>query len=1240
MSQVISFGALDARVENPKPHADSPFRIAVLGDFSGRVNQGKKSTTEKLKNRKARKIDRENFDSVMGKFKPKLTLTLPKLDEPIELSVPALDDFEPDELVMMIDAFADCESGYAKTLLMNDLLHHPDTQALEGGWRSVDWLLKRVAKRDYNVDVVLYNISFEEFCEDLTGSDDLAQTAMYHLLVEKIAEDPKGEPWGLFVGNYQFDITPQHAEVLGRMAKIAKAAGVAFFANADPRLTSKSATIDNEAEEQWSALRQLPEASYLGLAAPRFLVRAPYGEATRAVERFRYEEFTDPKDNCYLWGGGAFACAGLLGSSFGGKGWAFVPGEHLDLHEMAMHVWRDEDDDEHMTLAETWLKKNSTERLASLGIMPLLCVKNRNAMQLLRFQSLAQPPKGQVSVSLTGRWGQPNLAKPGAAPPPSASAVIGGPGEAPTPSVGSSQGSIPQPPVQDGLAPAEPTPGNDQPPTDGPAAQEDDMDPELAAMLADMDSAGESAPTTESEPEDEMDPELAALLADMDSPPEQAADPEPEEEEMDPELAALLADLDTPNEESTEPPEDEEDPELAALLADLEGGDEPGNEPTAQEDEEEDPELAALLAGLENDEQTEETETATDKTTGEDDEEDPELAALLAGLESNEDEPEGEEATATEPTLEPPPQEDEEEDPELAALLAGLEDDEQTEDTKDDTTLDDTTAVQESADEQEDPELAALLASLEGGDDDDQADTEETETATDEVSAEGAEEDPELAALLASLESDEDEPEGEEATATEPTLEPTPQEDEEEDPELAALLAGIEDDEEDDEEPETATDDTEPADLVDTQEPTEEQDDPELAALLAGLEDDEDEADVQTEDSSGEGEDAEEDPELAALLAGLEDDEEPDDEEVTVPDLPPETIAGDEDDEDDPELAALLAGLEDDEDEAEEDTDDNAQATVNTQEEPEDFQEDQEAESQPHAEDSPVPQSNNEQDEQVRPSPESETTDGPTVESPTESPDPEPIAAPTTEMLPTDLAAEIQSLGGRTTLEDLGWPTFVPGFAEDLPRQLAILRNGTKHSAAEQEVQMLIRECGGYDALGNFGVTAEQGLRTQIAGLRQIRKDMERVRALTDGQLQSLARSYGADLDDRRTDEEKIDVLLKAREYHEWATRPKNAEIAGTLQDAPFSAKRRAQLENQLNALGGAAAYYEWITAHPQDEQPEATLEAEVVLLQMVKQYNDLGGDEAYQAKAAGTTSRPETLSNKLEQLKAALALD
>ncbi len=74
-------------------------------------------------------------------------------------------------------------------------------------------------------------------------------------------------------------------------------------------------------------LRDLPEASYVGLTIPRFMARLPYGASTEPAESFDFEEFSGSvaEHNHYLWANSAFTCALLLAKSFSAAGWEMKP---------------------------------------------------------------------------------------------------------------------------------------------------------------------------------------------------------------------------------------------------------------------------------------------------------------------------------------------------------------------------------------------------------------------------------------------------------------------------------------------------------------------------------------------------------------------------------------------------------------------------------------------------------------------------------------------------------------------------------------------------------------------------------------------------------------------------------------------------------------------------------------------------------------------------------------------------
>src|SRR5579863_8888978 len=82
-----------------KPGPETPFRIAILGDFSGRSNRRLVETGDALANRKPMLIDRDNFDSVFAKTMPHLEILLGGDGGfPLTLKFTDIEEFHPDSL--------------------------------------------------------------------------------------------------------------------------------------------------------------------------------------------------------------------------------------------------------------------------------------------------------------------------------------------------------------------------------------------------------------------------------------------------------------------------------------------------------------------------------------------------------------------------------------------------------------------------------------------------------------------------------------------------------------------------------------------------------------------------------------------------------------------------------------------------------------------------------------------------------------------------------------------------------------------------------------------------------------------------------------------------------------------------------------------------------------------------------------------------------------------------------------
>ena len=89
-----------------KADSETPFRIAILGDFSGRGNHHRIDIGDALANKKPIRVDRDNFDSVFARISPQLDLLLGgEGGQEIALKFGELDDFHPDQIFQRTPLF-------------------------------------------------------------------------------------------------------------------------------------------------------------------------------------------------------------------------------------------------------------------------------------------------------------------------------------------------------------------------------------------------------------------------------------------------------------------------------------------------------------------------------------------------------------------------------------------------------------------------------------------------------------------------------------------------------------------------------------------------------------------------------------------------------------------------------------------------------------------------------------------------------------------------------------------------------------------------------------------------------------------------------------------------------------------------------------------------------------------------------------------------------------------------------
>ena len=554
------------------------FRLAVLGDFSGRANAGKLEIGEALARRKPIAVDVDNLDDVLARMSLKLSLALGNADDVVEVPIGSLDDFHPDQLVENVELFGTLlqlrrdlasRTGFARaskevlswsgeeklpapanqargaiiatdlrlsdfarltgrpntqagdgtiddlvrrlvgpfvrpdrdvrqeqltarvdealSAAMRRVLHHPDFQAAEAMWRGVELLVRRI-ETGARLQIVLYDVSAEELAADLASVEALEDSGLYGMLVEQPAQDADQGPLSVVVGMYGFELSPPHADLLGRVAQVAAASGAPFVTGIDPdALQTPMYQQHIMIREAWTALWELPASGYLGLAAVKFLLRMPYGKKSDPIDAFAFEEFTREAGlSGMLWANPALAVGLLLAQGWQKAGAKMKPGAISIIGDMPYYVYNSPDGDQvALPCTERLYSERQASQAVGYHVMPILSLRGRPEVRLAGITSVA----GSL---LAGFWGS----------------VF----------------------AEAALVPVSPSPE--------PIEDASDESDEIAATPdEETTSEGEAEPEAEATPDDSSD-DLDALLAGLSAPTAEVADGEAEAD-----LDALLASL-------------------------------------------------------------------------------------------------------------------------------------------------------------------------------------------------------------------------------------------------------------------------------------------------------------------------------------------------------------------------------------------------------------------------------------------------------------------------------------------------------------------------------------------------------------------------------------------------------------------------------------------------------------------------------------------------------------------------
>ncbi|ABD55944.1 type VI secretion system contractile sheath large subunit [Jannaschia sp. CCS1] len=260
-----------------------------------------------------------------------MTAPMPNLGAVFDTVDPAMAHLAAriDRLILAIDA--------ALTRQLNAILAASEFRALEARWRALDRVLTH-AGRDGQVIVRILNVSWRALSRDLDRAVEFDQSHLHKLVYDGEFGMPGGLPFGVLVADYEVSATTDRArgdqvETLSRLAAVAAAAFCPIMLGAAPdllgvddfdQIAPYTDLTDAEGRRadppmiRWRALRDRDDARFIGLVAPRIVLRGPRTRLspTRA-DGFTFDE--DP--HRILSVAGSFAFATTVIAAFRASGW-------------------------------------------------------------------------------------------------------------------------------------------------------------------------------------------------------------------------------------------------------------------------------------------------------------------------------------------------------------------------------------------------------------------------------------------------------------------------------------------------------------------------------------------------------------------------------------------------------------------------------------------------------------------------------------------------------------------------------------------------------------------------------------------------------------------------------------------------------------------------------------------------------------------------------------------------------
>ena len=292
---------------------------------------------------------------------------------------------------------------------LNEVLHAPEFQKLEGTWRGLSYLVHNT-ETGVDLKIRVINAKKKDVLSDIEKAVEFDQSKLFKQVYEEEYGVLGGTPYGLLVADYEFDRSADDITVLKGLSNIAAASHAPLVSNAGPKLFGMKGyselsnprdlakIFDTPEYAGWASFRESEDSRYVALCMPRVLGRLPYGADSKPVAEFNYEEGVDGRDHDkYLWMGAAWAYAQRVTNAFKQDGW-FSRTRGVEgggkVEGLPVSTFKTDGGDVAMKCpTEIAITDRREFELSNLGFMPLIHAKGKDFAVFIGTQSCQKPKR-------------------------------------------------------------------------------------------------------------------------------------------------------------------------------------------------------------------------------------------------------------------------------------------------------------------------------------------------------------------------------------------------------------------------------------------------------------------------------------------------------------------------------------------------------------------------------------------------------------------------------------------------------------------------------------------------------------------------------------------------------------------------------------------------------------------------------------------------------------------------------